>query len=106
VVHLARGATDDAGTAATPPAPAQVGLIVSKAVGDSVRRNLVKRRLRHLLRDQVAGWPAGAVVAVRALPASGSMTSSELARDLQRCLTRLDLGWTPAPGSPRVAVPA
>ena len=31
--------------------PARVGFVVSKAVGNAVIRNRVKRRLRHLMRD-------------------------------------------------------
>src|SRR3954468_21017991 len=32
--------------------PPRVGLVVSKAVGPAVTRNLVKRRLRHLVRER------------------------------------------------------
>jgi ribonuclease P protein component len=45
-----------------------VGLVVSKAVGNAVTRNTVKRRLRHLARECLAGTPAGCRVVVRALP--------------------------------------
>ncbi len=44
----------------TPVAPARVGFSVSKRVGDSVRRNRVKRRLREAIRRRLwnvaPGW--------------------------------------------------
>ena len=65
----------------------RVGFVVSKAVGNAVVRNRVKRRLRHLVREQLASLPGGAVLVVRALPAAGAAPSSELGVDLGRCLT-------------------
>jgi ribonuclease P protein component len=70
---------------------------VSKAVGGSVVRNQVKRRLRHLLRARVAALPTGAVLAVRALPASASMRSAELGGDLDRCLSRVGVTVSSVP---------
>lgn len=60
--------------------PARVGLVVSKAVGNAVTRNRVKRRLRHLSRDQLGTTPAGVDVVIRALPPAA--TSTDLAADL------------------------
>ena len=71
------------------PEPARVGLVVSRAVGPSVVRNRVKRRLRHLLRDRVGRLPAGALLVVRANPPSATRSSAELARDLDGVLARL-----------------
>jgi ribonuclease P protein component len=65
--------------------------VVSKAVGNAVRRNRVKRRLRHLARERLDRLPAGAVVVVRALPASADASFSMLSRDLDTALARLDL---------------
>lgn len=50
----------------------QVGFVVSRAVGSAVRRNQVKRLLRHLAAAQLAGSPSGIDVVVRALPRAGS----------------------------------
>ncbi|MDR0416470.1 MAG: ribonuclease P protein component [Propionibacteriaceae bacterium] len=47
-------------------APARAGFIVSKAVGNAVARNRVKRRLRHLVRPRLADVAADVVL--RALP--------------------------------------
>lgn len=84
VIHVAR-TTDPEPT----PAPPRVGFVVSKAVGGSVVRNLVKRRLRHLMREQLGRVPAGSVVVVRALPAAAAAPAPELRGDLERCLDRV-----------------
>ena len=62
---------------------------MSKAVGGSVVRNKVKRRLRHLMRDRVAQFPPGSLVVVRALPGAGDADHAQLARDLDAALQRL-----------------
>lgn len=66
-----------------------MGLVVSKAVGNAVTRNRVKRRLRHLAREHVTVLPGSAVLVVRALPAAADASSSELAADLARCVQRV-----------------
>ncbi|MFF3765983.1 ribonuclease P protein component [Streptomyces sp. NPDC001922] len=99
VVHFrsatssARGGTDPhaSGENAT---PARAGFVVSKAVGGAVVRNLVKRRLRHLMRDRLALLPAGSLVVVRALPGAGEADHDQLARDLDAALQRLVGGST------------
>ncbi|WOP19595.1 ribonuclease P protein component [Raineyella sp. LH-20] len=52
--------------------PAQVGFVVSKAVGNAVTRNRTKRRLRHLVAARLTGLPETARVVVRALPAAAT----------------------------------
>jgi ribonuclease P protein component len=66
----------------------QVGLVVSKAVGPAVTRNLVKRRLRHLSRERLASLPGSAVLVIRALPASSDAPYAVLGSDLDRALER------------------
>jgi ribonuclease P protein component len=88
VVHLHLAGPGTGPEPAAGAAPPRVGLVVSKAVGPAVTRNQVKRRLRHLLRDRVALLPAGSVLVVRALPASAQASSTTLAADLDRALTR------------------
>lgn len=66
----------------------QVGLVVSKAVGPAVTRNLVKRRLRHLSRERVTSLPGSAVLVLRALPAAARASYDDLATDLDQALRR------------------
>jgi ribonuclease P protein component len=66
--------------------PARAGFVVSKAVGNAVTRNKVRRRLRHLLRDRLPTLPLSAELVVRALPAAAQRTSAELGSDLDTAL--------------------
>lgn len=61
--------------------PARFGFVVSKAVGNAVRRNKVKRRLRELARGTVRHVPYGYDVVVRALPPASRAQWAELAAD-------------------------
>ena len=71
----------------------RVGFVVSKAVGHAVTRNLVKRRLRHLVRERLGGrggaFPPRGMLVVRALPAAAGATYEDLAGELDRCLEKL-----------------
>ena len=69
----------------------RVGFVVSRAVGGSVVRTRVKRRLRHLVRERVGWLPAGAVLVVRALPSSAAASSVALGRDLDAALSRVGI---------------
>ena len=72
--------------------PAQVGFTVSKAVGNAVARNRVKRRLRHLTREHLPlleGLTGRAALVVRALPAATEATYAQLGADLTRSLKRV-----------------
>jgi ribonuclease P protein component len=93
VLHLA--VVGPASVADVETGPARVGFVVSKAVGNAVHRNRVKRRLRHLVRERLASLPAGAVLVVRALPAAAGASSGSLARDLDSALARLGLPHRP-----------
>ncbi|QUF01906.1 ribonuclease P protein component [Actinosynnema pretiosum subsp. pretiosum] len=70
-------------------AESKVGFVVSKAVGNSVVRHRVSRRLRHVLRDRLASLPAGSSLVVRALPPAATASSAELAEDVDAALRRL-----------------
>lgn len=69
--------------------PALVGFVVSKAVGNAVVRNKVKRRLRALLAQRVTALSPGSLLVVRALPASADAGFITLADDVERALERL-----------------
>jgi ribonuclease P protein component len=66
-----------------------VGLIVSKAVGGSVVRHRVTRRLRAQLAQRVDQLPAASRTVVRALPESAHATSAQLGVDIDRALHSL-----------------
>ena len=65
---------------------ARAGFVVSKAVGNAVVRNAVRRRLRHLVRPLLAELPAGTILVVRALPAAASASYASLGADLEAAL--------------------
>jgi ribonuclease P protein component len=80
-----------------PPAPGggqacpgpRAGFVVGKAVGGSVVRHRVTRRLRAVVRDELDRLPATADLVVRARPEAATATSRQLARDLRSGLDRL-----------------
>ncbi|MGQ0629910.1 MAG: ribonuclease P protein component [Sporichthyaceae bacterium] len=84
VIHLHRPGSTDA-----PDVPARVGLVVSRAVGGAVVRNRVKRRLREIMRAQLAAVPAGSTVVLRALPPAAHASAAELAAQVEAGLRRL-----------------
>lgn len=85
--------THRATTSSTPTRDAlhcpRVGFVVSKAVGGSVVRHQVARRLRHLMRDRLVELPDGSDVVVRALAPAATASSAELGADLDAALRRL-----------------
>jgi ribonuclease P protein component len=68
-------------TAAVPNGGSRVGFVVAKSVGSAVRRNRVRRRLRHLARTHLAGLDDQTLVVVRALPPAAT-AGPELGTDL------------------------
>jgi ribonuclease P protein component len=69
--------------------PSKVGFVVSKAVGNSVVRHRVSRKLRHLVRDRLDALPPGTSLVVRALAPSADADSAELGRDLDAALHKV-----------------
>jgi ribonuclease P protein component len=67
----------------------RAGFVVSRAVGGSVVRHRVTRRLRHVVVARLAALPTGARLVVRALPAAAAASSAELAEDLDGALRRV-----------------
>jgi ribonuclease P protein component len=88
VSEAASEVMDPHGAVESPPPP-RAGFVVSKAVGNAVVRNRVKRRLRHLVAARVDRLPEGSLVVVRALPASAAADHTALGRDLDAALDRL-----------------
>jgi ribonuclease P protein component len=79
VVHLLLEEPAQASTA-------RAGFVVSKAVGNAVVRNKVRRRLRHLVRPLLSELPAGASLVVRALPPAAGAPFATLEGDLSAAL--------------------
>jgi ribonuclease P protein component len=76
------------GTRSAGEAP-RVGFVVSRTVGGAVGRNVVRRRLRHLMRERLHLLPPGSTIVVRALPAAAGASSAELGADLDAALRGL-----------------
>ncbi|MGI6878560.1 ribonuclease P protein component [Microbacterium sp. gxy059] len=68
--------------------PARFGFIVSKAVGNAVTRNTVRRRLKAICHEAASNVRPGADVVIRALPSSASADFAQLRSEVRRCLER------------------
>jgi ribonuclease P protein component len=77
------------------PAGARAGFVVGRAVGNSVVRHRVTRRLRAAVAGELHRLPAGADLVVRARPEAGSAPWAQLCRDLSAGLDRLLPAGTP-----------
>jgi len=62
---------------------ARFGFVVAKTVGNAVVRNLVKRRLRSIARENLGEFPAGTDVVVRALPAAAEADWHKLSTEFK-----------------------
>ncbi|MET8122840.1 ribonuclease P protein component [Micromonospora sp. NPDC005189] len=98
VVHLTVPVTADPSTPTSPEpvrddgaeqlsVPSRAGFVVSKAVGNAVTRNRVRRRLRALVRERLIDLPAGSTLVIRALPAAAEASYPRLATDLDAAIT-------------------
>ena len=69
-----------------PDAPMRFGVIVSKAVGNAVARNRVRRRLKALGRGYVDAGYRGEDVVIRVLPGDAQSSWDTLAADMSSAL--------------------
>jgi ribonuclease P protein component len=69
-------------------AQARFGFVVAKTVGNAVTRNLVKRRLRNLARNQQITLDRGLDVVVRALPGASSLNWDSIAKEFEASLSK------------------
>ncbi|MBT2513714.1 ribonuclease P protein component [Arthrobacter sp. ISL-30] len=65
----------------------RIGFIVSKAIGNAVTRNLVKRRLREAGALSLGMHGTGLAVVVRALPAAATASWDQLLADYNAALS-------------------
>lgn len=66
-----------------------VGFVVSRAVGNAVVRNRVKRRLRAAMAQRLTGLPPGSRLVLRAGPPASTAPAARLAADVEQILARL-----------------
>ncbi|MGY1823646.1 ribonuclease P protein component [Geodermatophilus sp. SYSU D00079] len=83
-----RPVTPAAGTAGGSGSP-RAGFVVGKAVGNSVVRHRVTRRLRAVVLGELSRLPVSADLVVRARPEAATASSTDLRRDLAAGLDRL-----------------
>ena len=72
-----------------PDEPAKIGFVVSRAVGNAVTRNKVRRRLRHIARGYLESLPQGSLLVVRANPPAAAARQSDLAAEFDLVLGTL-----------------
>ena len=70
-------------------APPRLGLVVSKAVGGSVERHRIARRLRGVVAERLADLPPGTTLIIRAVPASATASAADLRSDFEAALRRV-----------------
>ncbi|MEI6622838.1 MAG: ribonuclease P protein component [Actinomycetes bacterium] len=90
VVHyLAPDSSRESTSAAGGQQPPGVAFAVSRAVGGSVVRHRVTRRLRHVMMSHIQQLPPGSSVMVRALPPAADASSADLDRELSALIRRV-----------------
>src|SRR5215831_14184504 len=67
----------------------RVGFVVSKAVGNAVVRNKVRRRLRSVVRGYLPTLPGGSLLVVQAHPQAAAARQADLAAELDLVMGRL-----------------
>ncbi len=79
----------DDGATGGPGTGPRAGFVVGRAVGNSVVRHRVTRRLRAVVREELGRLPDTADLVVRARPEAATATSEQLHRDLTAGLDRV-----------------
>ena len=70
-------------------ASAKCGLIISKAVGGSVKRHRAARKVRHAVAPTIPSLPPGSLLVIRALGQDGdSNIESEISELIAKLITR------------------
>src|SRR4051794_41365682 len=89
VLHLLPERPGHVGGDQASPPRARAGFVVGKAVGNSVVRHRVTRRLRAIVLAELPRLPLTADLVVRARPEAAAATSQQLHRDLRSGLDRV-----------------
>lgn len=69
--------------------PARFGYIASKAVGNAVTRNLVRRRLKTITERMLREGISDVDIVIRAFPAAAEASFAQLEADVRRVVTKL-----------------
>ena len=69
--------------------PPRFGFVVSKAVGNAVQRNLVKRRARAVFGAEMQRFAAGQTIVLRALPGLAELDFAAMATEVSNALSKL-----------------
>ncbi|MBC7762371.1 MAG: ribonuclease P protein component [Candidatus Saccharibacteria bacterium] len=85
VLYVRKSAEVPSGAAGV---PVRFGFIVARNVGDAVRRNLVRRRLKAVTYELLSLVPPGTDVVIRALPTAQGAAWQTLYEEVQRSLAR------------------
>ena len=73
----------------TNDASAKCGLIISKAVGGSVKRHRVARKVRHAVAPTISSLPTGSLLVIRALGQDGDTNiESEIGELITKLISR------------------
>ena len=76
-------------------ASARCGLIISKAVGGSVKRHRVARKVRHAVAPTLSSLPSGSLLVIRALGQDGdSNIESEISELISKLIARTEKAAT------------
>ena len=78
-------------TTASEVAPARFGYIISKAVGNAVTRNLLRRRMKFVTDELIREGVTGADIVFRALPKASTASFAEMRREMRRAVTKMQL---------------
>ena len=66
----------------------KAGLVISKAVGNSVQRHRLARRVRHAIAPNLSTLPANSLLVIRALKQGESFNSDEITRLIKKVTER------------------
>lgn len=69
--------------------PARFGFIISKAVGNAVTRNLIRRRMKTVADELINEGVSGVDLVFRALPKSAIASFDELQREMRRAVRKI-----------------
>jgi ribonuclease P protein component len=86
---------------AAPGSAPRAGFVVPKAVGPAVTRNTVRRRLRHLVREELPRLAPGTDLVIRVLPDAAGRSYTELGGHLRTAIEAARRPHGPASGRSR-----